>query len=224
MDKIHLPNITLTIIDCKDLSKAIFAVNYSSRFFKFGKVKILTSIASTYDDNFIQIPHIYNRDRYSYFCVKELYKYIDTEFCLIIQSDGFVVGDASTWNDEFLQYDYIGAPWGFEDGLNVGNGGFSLRSKRILEEVDKIAKEYHPEDVVFCRICRKELEDQGIKYAPVELAAKFSIERNYKYQESEGRFGFHGFDLYDGKPSYPGMTKTVHDEAIKIQKQELLLD
>jgi len=40
--------------------------------------------------------------------------------------------------NEFLQYDYIGAPWNLEQNPNfpnVGNGGFSLRNRNILMNI-----------------------------------------------------------------------------------------
>ena len=64
-----------------------------------------------------------------------LKKYIDTDFCLIIQGDGFVI-HPENWTDEFLKYDYIGAPWrnlAHYSFIRVGNGGFSLRSKKLLK-------------------------------------------------------------------------------------------
>ena len=36
--------------------------------------------------------------------------YIDSDFALIVQDDGHIV-NPTKWNAEFLNYDYIGAPW-----------------------------------------------------------------------------------------------------------------
>ena len=73
---------------------------------------------------------------------------------LVIQDDGHIV-NPSLWDEEFLKYDYIGLPWPFEDSWiekqlkeqrpiirkvypknRVGNGGFSLRSRKFLEFSD----------------------------------------------------------------------------------------
>ena len=59
----------------------------------------------------------------------DLYKHINTDFCLVVQYDG-KVSDPDLWNDDFLNYDYIGAAW--TDGY-VGNGGFTLRSKKLYD-------------------------------------------------------------------------------------------
>ena len=47
---------------------------------------------------------------YSRLIIEDLHKYFDTSHCLIVQSDSFVV-DSDLWKDEFLDFDYIGAPW-----------------------------------------------------------------------------------------------------------------
>lgn len=70
--------------------------------------------------------------------------YVDTDYCLIIHDDGFIV-NPHLWTDDFLKYDYIGAPWylGINRGLTwlqdrhnlVGNGGFCIRSKKLMNEL-----------------------------------------------------------------------------------------
>ena len=121
---------------------------------------------------------------------KDLNNYVDTDFVLIFQNDGFI-SDSSSWTEEFLDYDYIGAPWWYDDENNVGNGGFSLRSKKLLEILsnDSHIKETDPEDHNICRVYGDYLkETHGIKFAPESLARKFSVENgNFTSQ-----FGFHG--------------------------------
>ena len=109
---------------------------------------------------------------YGEFAIKELYKFIDTEFVLTINDDGFII-NPFMWDKQYLQYDFIGAPWGrdyhfrkkpigvTEEGWKVartqnlvGNGGFSLRSKKFLEVSArcpaKLDKDVTPEDVYVC--------------------------------------------------------------------------
>jgi tetratricopeptide (TPR) repeat protein len=110
---------------------------------------------------------------------------------LVIQWDGYVVNPAA-WTDAFLQYDYIGAPWGFHnDAHRVGNGGFSLRSSRLLRALsDPDISETDPEDEMICRRYRPLLEERyGIRFAPEALAARFSFETTYFEDQP---FGFHG--------------------------------
>ena len=97
---------------------------------------------------------------------------------LIIQHDGYVL-EGSRWSDDWLRYDYIGAPWLERDGMNVGNGGFSLRTTRLhyLLAADKTILALHPEDSAICRIYRDYLEKTySIRFAPDLEAEKFAYE------------------------------------------------
>ena len=152
---------------------------------------------------------------YSQFILGDLYKYVETEYCLVVQSDGFVL-NANKWNPIFLEYDYIGAPWPMDLKLqpgnitldltrnSVGNGGFSLRSKRLLQETAKI--NFHElsfptksEDLILCHFLFQEMLNAGVKFPAPELAAQFSIESpTAAYgQNPSTSFGFHGKELRD---------------------------
>jgi ADP-heptose:LPS heptosyltransferase len=103
---------------------------------------------------------------------------IATSHILLIQYDGYVI-DAGVWTNEFLEYDYIGAPWRYTDGRNVGNGGFSLRSMRLHKALasDPAINIGSPEDEIICRLFRHYLEENhAIKFAPEDLAHRFSYE------------------------------------------------
>jgi len=130
---------------------------------------------------------------YSKFIMKELHKYISTPYVLIIQWDGYVL-DHMAWNSDFLGFDYVGAKWPWHhDGKNVGNGGFSLRSKKLLDAVATVDIPFlgdSPEDDQICRIYREKLEGKfGIKFANEEIADQFSYERSLP---DVSTFGFHG--------------------------------
>ena len=78
--------------------------------------------------------------------------------------------------DEFISYNYVGAPWiRYREGKIVGNGGLSFRKKsRMLEIIDKYSDdEITMEDIYFC----KYLLDDDI--APFEVAKQFSVEDIY---------------------------------------------
>ena len=45
--------------------------------------------------------------------------HITTKFMLFCQWDAWII-DASQWLNEFYEYDYIGAPWWYNDDYNVG--------------------------------------------------------------------------------------------------------
>lgn len=152
-------------------------------------IKLLTSrnIESPY---VVKIDPITSKTEYSEFTLKKLVNYINTEFCLISQWDGFIV-DFDKWNSDFLSYDYIGAPWFWKHNKTLGgNGGFSLRSKRIMEFIKNLP--YDPkyaEDEFICEINGQHLVDNGFSFPPEQLAKTFSIEGE-KYN---GSYGFHSF-------------------------------
>lgn len=208
-----LPNVTLVGIDCVDVERIQKALDISSEKIEFGEVKLLTSLP-TNDSRKVEIPHIGSIEAFSEFCIRDLTKYVTTDFVLLVQHDGFVLNPES-WTDEFLNYDYVGAPWfahdefWFEkfdfprnlfDTTVVGNGGFSLRSKKFLETSHRLANEgafnkLHPEDLVMCVWQRKLMENAGIMFAPVELAEKFGIEgEDHIYSK---QFGFHNLKWTD---------------------------
>lgn len=189
----HLPNITLVCIDTVNYGAAINAIQKSLAQIAPAKTIFFTDIGCDLQGiEVVNIKHLYSRKDYSKFVMKELGKYIDTEFLLLIQWDGYVL-DSTVWTDEFLKYDYIGAPWIYVDGKNVGNGGFTLRSARLHEILanDDFILPMSLEDDAICRTYREYLEQRyDIKFAPEELAHKFSFELNRPLQET---FGFHSF-------------------------------
>ena len=187
--KLNLKDVTLVCIDTVHPCDTVLAFEHTLSLCSFPAVKLFTNIPA-YPVPGVEIVHVgvNSFESYSRFCVKELDACIDTPFCLIIQHDGFVVNSAM-WTDEFLNYDYIGAVW-WHVGNRVGNGGFSLRSKKLLQIGKELnITEYNPEDKIICISQREAYENRGCKFAPFEIANKFSIENSH-YQ---GQFGFHGF-------------------------------
>lgn len=120
---------------------------------------------------------------------------VDTDHAVFVQWDG-IATRPDLWTDDFLKYDYIGAPWPWQpEGVNIGNGGFSLRSRRLLEAcgrdsaVKLTADEPIAEDNIIGQHCRPYLESRhNIKFPSTQLAGQFSYELG-SYRES---FGFHG--------------------------------
>lgn len=201
-----LNNITLFGLDCVNIDRLHKAAEICLASFSFSEIKLLTSIPNNYSNTILINPINSIRD-YSKFMLKELNNYIDTEFVLIIQYDGFIL-NPHAWDDQYLNYDYIGAPLSVDDKLVVGNGGFSLRSKKLLELLQKdhnIMIEETPshkyaenEDWIISVILRDYLEKNNIKFAPVPLAHKFSFEKNKEYGAKwDNQFGFHGLKWTD---------------------------
>ncbi len=219
MKSLSLDQVTLVSVTSVDLPATELAMMISMHDIRFGEVKLLTSEEFIPKDPQIQVVKIPKLDLlgYSRFILNDLHKFIDTNFCLIVQADGFVL-NASSWQDAFLNYDYIGAPWPknlkivessgdvFLEVKNnqVGNGGFSLRSKRLLNETAKINIErlnlpFVSEDLIICHFLYGEMVESGIKFPPPEFAAKFSIENDTASygQNPNTSFGFHGKLLRD---------------------------
>lgn len=181
--QLHLPDVTLFGIDSHDKYGIEKAAALSQLDIEFGAVKIITDDLFTPNGTREQ-----RREDYSRFCIMDLHTHFDTSHVLIIHADGWVVNPLA-WTDDFLQYDYIGAPWWYTDEMNVGNGGFSLRSKKLCTFLSKAEMTHiHPEDHHICRTYRRSLEKAGFKFAPEDVARKFSVE-GQRYNQ---QFGFHG--------------------------------
>ena len=138
----------------------------------------------------VPIEQIGSSAGYSDFLLTKLVDHVKTSHCLIVQWDGHIL-DASRWSANFLDYDYIGASWPqFRDGHDVGNGGFSLRSRRLMDACRSAGFiRIHPEDMAIGRTNRNWLEAQGIRFAPRNLADLFSAERSGDLKTA---FGYHG--------------------------------
>lgn len=182
---------TLCLVDSQNHALAARAMRQTLATMKFADALFISDLGTdTGGARHIAIAPLDGRAAYSRFIAKTLVDYIQTEHVLLIQWDGYVVNPAA-WTDDFLEYDYIGAPWGFHtDAYRVGNGGFSLRSRRLLEALqDSEIVDLEPEDEAICRRYRPLLEQRyGIRFAPEAVAARFSFETTYP----EGLpFGFH---------------------------------
>lgn len=147
-------------------------------------------------ERYVQTQRFDSIDTYSEFVLKCLWPFVATEFVLIVHWDGFVIAPGQ-WTDEFMAYDYIGAPWAWaDDHMSVGNGGFCLRSRRVLQACKEVNFRRHPEipyggieDILICRLYRSYMEERGIRFAPRPLAERFSYETGECPQLP---FGFHG--------------------------------
>lgn len=189
-----LPEVTLCAVDCLNPVLALRALDICLGQCRFADAVFLSDSAENYrlgGCRMANISRITSRGDYSRFVLKELIAHVHTSHVLLVQWDGYVIAPEA-WRSEFLEYDYIGAPWGFyNDAHRVGNGGFSLRSTRLLRALqDEEIVNFDPEDEAICRRYRPLLEAKyGIRFAPESVAGHFSFETTYP----QGRpFGFHG--------------------------------
>jgi hypothetical protein len=139
---------------------------------------------------YVEAPPIKTTKDYSDLLLTGLRQYVSGTHVLIIQWDSFIL-HPELWTNDFLQHDYIGAVWPHHPDTPVGNGGFSLRSVKLLEALEspKVTKR-HPEDFCICDDNKATLENQfGIQFAPSNVAEQFAVERT----DWHPAFGFHGF-------------------------------
>lgn len=187
-----LDRVTLCCVTSRDLALSEKALLRCTRHLSFGRVILFSpGIPSSPKLEHVTIqPFTSNKD-YDRFVLFELVKHVATDFVLIIHFDGFVL-NPDAWNEDFLSYDYIGARWPWHADKQVGNGGFCLRSIKLLRALahPRFERPEIPEDELICRIERDYLEKEcGIRFAPNEIADAFSLEHADIPRTS---FGFHG--------------------------------
>lgn len=191
--RLALPQVTLCAVSSINVTATIRALEAS-----IAKIDFADCLLFTHEPlpplhppiRAVPIARLTSSQAYSEFLLSQLAAHVGTSHCLVIQWDGHVL-DAGRWDPAFLDYDYIGASWPqFSDGHDVGNGGFSLRSKRLLDACRAPRfKPAHPEDTMIGRTHRPWLEAQGLRFAPRAIADRFSAERAGDVSTS---FGFHG--------------------------------
>ncbi len=217
-------DVTLVCVDGSDSNTSLQALKFSNRNIGFSNIKLISTSVPESDMSGIQhhlIPPM-SWEGYNDFVCSKLRDYIDTEFCITVQTDGFIT-NPHLWDDSFFNYDYIGAPWPDDDSwinlqyeksqnsyrennkkARIGNGGFSFRSKKFLS----VSSTYqscmgYGEDTFLCNHNYKSMLESGIEFPTVEIASKFSVENpirelGYVWPNSDNRFstdlsfGFHG--------------------------------
>lgn len=214
---ISLPNLTLLSIDTIQPLRTIRAMQYSMLQVNFGAAVLVTSKEAfrpemlrlvggqgRTDEIKVAFVPCGPRTDYERQIIEDLHKFFTTSFCLFQEWDSAVINPAA-WKHEWEAYDFIGAPWPYdfhEHGYPpctkencVGNGGFSLRSRRFCEataywserlgcpkEATRIS------DAWISRTIRPKLEEAGMRFALPYDASRFSCENRFY----SGEFGAHG--------------------------------
>ena len=191
-----LADVTLACVDTVNHALALRALTASMERLTFGRVVLLTDrlpkdVRCPPGIDVVGIEPLRSRDDYSRFVLKRLVDHAFTPHVLLVQWDGYVV-NADAWENAFTDVDYLGARWFWHtDGHDVGNGGFSLRSRRLLDALqDPRIELVEAEDTTIGRTFRTLLErDYGIRFGGPELADRFAFEAAYPVGKP---FGFHG--------------------------------
>ena len=209
-EKLKLPRVTLVAMTSVNIYETVQAMKYSMRDIEFGDAVLITDKKPWYlprEIRFSYTTKLDSIDKFNYKMVYELKDHINTDFCLVVHADGFVI-HPENWKEEFLEYDYIGSPWpmpqndyAYRDSkgniCRVGNS-VSLRSKRLLDYPsdknlpwEKVYDDMYNEDVFLCCTHKNEMEDAGMKWAPIEVAVQFAREHPLPENKGIEPFAFH---------------------------------
>lgn len=227
--KLQLPQVTLAAMTSVNVKETIQAMQYSMRGIDFGDAVLITHKKPFHLPKSIRYSHtseLKNIDAFNYKMVYELGEHIHTEFALIVHADGFVV-HPELWREEFLDYDYIGAPWPLpKEGdtttyrdiegniCRVGNSA-GIRSKRLMDFPKKAnipwegefayGKMWYYEDGFICCKIRHLLEAEGMRIAPLEVAKYYSHEQMIPEVQGIVPFAFHKWEGTNAQ--YPNFLK-----------------
>lgn len=226
-EKLKLPTVTLVAMTSVNIDATVKAMLYSMKGIEFGDAVLITHRKPVFLPKGIRYAHIdrlNDIDAFNYHMVYDLGDYINTEFAFVVHADGFIV-HPECWRDEFLHYDYIGAPWPLppegdtttyrdRDGniCRVGNS-VGIRSKRLMDYPKKAGVEWKGEyaygqmwfneDGFICCKIRHLLEAEGMRIAPIEVAKYFGHERMIPETEGITPFSFHKWDgTNSGYPNF----------------------
>lgn len=133
--------------------------------------------------------------------------FIKTTHYIVVSKDSYIT-NPTMWDNSFLDYHYIGGLLETHPNNNLpphpictndnrmGDGKFSLRSALMMRNVKSLfldmlrdpgfsPLQWSPEDFYICRTLRPILENLGYKFAPDDVANKFSTSKKY-YNNSFG--------------------------------------
>jgi len=187
-----ITSVAIAIIDTSQHILAYNALANSLAAFDFQQVLVFSDEKKYWGSHpVIEITKIKSLEEYNGLVNFKIPQHLCCDFCLIIQYDGFII-NGDQFSPHFYFYDYIGAPWPHFSTMNVGNGGFSWRSRKLMNAVATLPYEdlSIAEDIFICRDRRPLLENShGVIFAPPAIASHFSTE---SIATPYPTFGFHG--------------------------------
>ena len=197
---LELPDVTLVAVETMSHDLMQIALEDCVAKANFGGIIIYSDQPDRFNlpgAVFHTVPHWPSKNEEGAFYYGEAAQAITTSHALMIEWDAGI-RDVGMWRDEFLQYDYIGAPWPQQwavvDHMNVGNGGFMLMSKRLSDVIyahrERLRVHY---DFHISREHRRRYEqlNPAIRWAPESVAADFAFELGTPEQRSKPSFGYH---------------------------------
>lgn len=125
-----------------------------------------------------------NKPLHEFLASSEFLEAIPTEVFLLMRTDSMINPSMCSKLRNFIQYDYVGAPWPWEH-LQVGNGHLSIRRKsamlRILKVLGPIETDYEDQYVSHgCKVI-------GANVPSKEVAREFCVSELFH----SAPFGFH---------------------------------
>jgi len=196
MSKLNLDNITLLSYNNVNPLQSVKALLYSSKKIKFARMVLVSNKKPEKippEIEWIPTKGTSHKDSCE-FPYKELPNIIKTEYYLGIHDDGFVI-NPHLWDNNWFNYDYIGAPWKNYGQINrVGNGGFVFKSNKFIQLTKHLQYRGTHDDGELTNDYYHFFTKCGCKYAPVEIAMKFSLESRIPECDYDinNCFGFHG--------------------------------
>ena len=223
--RLQLPEVTLMAMTSVKVMETVKAMKYSLREIDFGDAVFISDKKPVYlpkNIRFSKTSRLNNIDDFNYKMIYELTDHIHTDYVMIVHYDGFVV-HPECWREEFLDYDYIGAPWpdphddftyrDINGNLQRVGNSVGIRSKRLLDFPNeaKLPFEadhgYFHEDGFLCVKNRHLVEAAGMKIAPIDVAKYYSHEHMIPEIEGITPFAFHKwmgtnseYPKFKGKP------------------------
>jgi hypothetical protein len=241
---IKLNDVTLVAVATTEVEATVKALDYSTLGIEFSSIKLFSHLMPdnlSKNIEFIQINPFPNVGEWGRFVVFDLHKYISTKHIILVHSDGFVV-HPDMWRQEFLDFDYIGAPWPLpEDDISfrdyygniirVGNS-VGLRSLKMLKLPSELGLSWDAddhgnfhEDIFLCVTNRHILQKHGLEFAPLSVAKYFSHERPIKEISGIKPFAFHKwmgsnatFPRFTEEPKRPTYFQKYKRKFLKLYK------
>lgn len=192
---INLSTVTLLCIATRDVEQSGRALVYSSQGINFAAVKLISPYRPADLPEWILWEYVTpfpTIDDWNRYVVYDLYKYFSTDHCCLIHADGFIVNPDS-FQENWLQYDYAGSPWGHECAIAIQGG----RDQSYSRVGNSVGLRSH-------KLCR--------------LPSEINLEwKNFNADTNEDTFlSCHQWDIFAAH----GCTKIPFEEAIYFGREE----
>ncbi|KAG9906662.1 hypothetical protein KCU98_g7761, partial [Aureobasidium melanogenum] len=138
------------------------------------------------------------------------------EWLLVFQTDSMLCANSEQSLNDWLDYDYVGAPWSLKD-KGGGNGGLSLRKVSSIIEVLKHQVRLpnsEPEDVWLTRRLNQRV---GAKVANGTMENKFSGEMISSYSPMGYHLGGSGKVLHGGSWGTPEKRERIYEWCPEVK-------